>query len=172
MGSDLFPPYRHESALTGGYSIIIYHAFERFLELIVDYHLKEGFATIMNEQIDKKRSDKMKSIIDNSSKLETFGELVILYPAIKQYKSYPKLHELFLACNVFKHGSGRSTTALAELRPDLFKHIFMGVSGTGLRPLSGWGVELVKEDFYSYVTAIKLFLKEAFGYDHVNPAIS
>lgn len=172
MGSDAFPPYRHESALAGGYSIIIYHAFERFLELIVDYHLKEDFATIMNEPIDKKRKDKMKGIIDSSDKLETFDQLVILYPGIAQYQSYAKLRELCLVCNVFKHGSGRSMEALAALRPDLFRNSFMGISGKGIRPLSGWGVDLVKEDFDNYVNAIRVFLKEAFGHTCVKPAIS
>ena len=92
-----------------------------------------------------------------SNRVEFFLQFVKKYPQFKNSLGYEKINELRLLVNYTKHGVGPSEKELRKKRPDYF---WQGVSYDYSKPLSGYEVKIEKNDFLSYIKAIKSFVEE------------
>lgn len=156
FGTDNFPLDFHLPSMTAGFCIIIYHAFERFLEEIFEQLKISNLEHLKSISIDPNK-------VVLGDKLEKFQNFVDIFPQIKTLSSYKELNELRLVCNVFKHGTGPSMTQLKAERPDMFKWSSL-FDYTNIRPLAGMDINISENDFSGYLKAINLFLEEVFKY--------
>lgn len=157
IGHSAYPPYIHVPFIVGGFCIVMFHSFERFLENIFIKYINEDIDRLFDSHINKKSLAKF---LNKKKKPDYLCDWKVIYPQITKLPSFNKLEELNLVCNVFKHGKGDSYNKLRFIRPDLFK--FHKPESGYLRPSKGWDMNLTEKDFDEYFFAVKSFLKEAF----------
>ena len=141
LGVDtMFAPHFQKSGAIGGYCIIVYHLFERFLEELCrikqisfadEFHLPKFF--------------------------ESFSVL-------KSHPSFASIQELKDVVNFCKHGRGIAETVLRKRRPDYFKfNPDPPWEHETLKPLSGYDLEIQPEDFKAYVSEMRKMTAEIQG---------
>lgn len=162
LGSDEVWITEHELFIIGGYCIIIFHAFERFLEEIFDMVTSRDLAEMLKEKVTSRQKKAIEKVL-KEGKLDQFSSFCDIFPETKTVKAYGKVDELRIVCNVFKHGKGHSLEELKKIRPDITKPLSDGLFFGGLsRPFRGYGLHIKREVVYEYVDAIKAFLFEVF----------
>jgi len=161
LGSDEVWITEHELFIVGGYCIIIFHAFERFLEYLFDFVLKRDLPEMLKKQITDKQKEAIRKVLKDD-KLDTFSCFCDIFPEVKVANGYMKVSELNAVCNVFKHGKGPALERLKIIRPDITKHLDDMFSST-LRPFRGHGLSIEQKLVNEYVDAIKEFLFDVFG---------
>ncbi len=138
LGVDtMFSPHFQKAGAMGGYCIIVYHLFERFLEevcrlrdipFIGEFHLPKFFEAV---------------------------------PTLKVHPSFSSIEELKDLVNFCKHGRGDAETALRKNRPDYFTFTPNPPwEHETLKPLSGYDLEIDPKDFEGYVSEIKKMVTE------------
>lgn len=157
FGTGNFPFPFHMASIAGGFCIIIYHAFERFLQEFVEQLKAIDIDYYKELSIEPSKVELGKSI-------DKFYDLAKLIPKIQEYSSYKKIDELRNVCNVFKHGTGSSLRQLETLRPDMVRWSSSDFGRDIIRPFAGVDIELKEDDFYEYLKSLKQFLEEAFNY--------
>ncbi len=166
LGTDEVWITEHELFIVGGYCIIIFHAFERFLEELFELIIKHQLSSMLISKITQEQKKAIEEVVKND-KLETFDCFCRIFPDIRKAKGYEKVYELNTICNVFKHGRGGALRRLKKIRPDITQHLGEMFS-PALRPFRGYDLTNIKQNMiYEYVDAIKTFLTGVFGVTEV-----
>ena len=160
LGSDEVWISEHELFIIGGYCMIFFHAFERFLEDVFDLVSKRSLPEMLKKQITSKQRKAINKVLKDD-KLDTFACFCDIFPGVKTARGYKKVSELNIVCNVFKHGSGSALKRLKKIRPDITKHLEDRLSLT-LRPFREHGLKVERKMIYEYFAAIRTFLFEVF----------
>ena len=162
MGSDEVWISEHELFIVGGYCIIIFHAFERYLEDAFDLIIKSDLPEMLNTAISVYQKRAIEKVL-KSGKLDQFSSFCDIFPSVKTVKAYEKTYELNVICNVFKHGTGRSLELLRKIRPDVTRYLDDKISlSRTVRPFRGYDLRVKREMVYEYLDAIKGFLIKVF----------
>lgn len=152
----------HELFIIGGYCIIIFHAFERFLEEVFDMVASRDLPEMLKETVATRQRKAIEKVLEEG-KLDKFSIFCDIFPETKNIKAYGKVDELRIVCNVFKHGKGHSLEELKKIRPDITKPLSDGLSfGELSRPFRGYSLHIKREVVYEYVDAVQSFLFEVF----------
>ena len=160
LGNDEVWITEHKLFIIGGYFIIIFHAFERYLEDIFDLAVKHELPDMLKNGITAEQRKAIEGVL-KADKLDTLGSFFDIFPEAKNVKEYKKVCELRTVCNVFKHGRGSALERLKKIRPDITKHLDYSFSRL-LRPFREYSLNVEPKMIYEYVDSIKAFLFQVF----------